>query len=108
MGKGSLKFVLRGQKLKGAFALSKMHGGRDPSGGKDENAWLLVKKQGDFATPQHVRLSDRSVLTGRNLEEIAATREAEWRSNRDTDEGELQPDDTPAPTVAAATLPPIG
>ncbi len=77
LGKGSLKIVLRGQKLKGAFALSQMRGGRE------ENAWLLVKKQDDFATPQDVLLWDRSVLTGRNMDEIAAAREAEWRSNRD-------------------------
>ena len=76
LGKGSLKFFLRGQKLKGAFALSKMHGG------KEENAWLLVKKKDDFATPQDVLLWDRSVISGRNMEEIAEAREAEWHSDR--------------------------
>jgi bifunctional non-homologous end joining protein LigD len=34
--KGSLKFVLDGKKLKGSFALVKMHG-------KQDNAWLLLK-----------------------------------------------------------------
>ncbi len=97
LGKGSLKLFLRGQKLKGAFALSKMHGGNpsarkdpssgNPSGRKDENAWLLVKKQDDFATPQDVLLWDRSVISARNMEEIADARDAEWHSDRDADNG---------------------
>lgn len=41
---GSLKFVLHGKKLKGEFALVKMH---RPDA---ENAWLLIKHNDDFAT----------------------------------------------------------
>ena len=86
MGKGSLKIFLRGEKLKGAYSLSKMRGGNVSSSGKDENAWLLIKKQDDFATKQDVLRWDRSVLSGRSMEEIAEARAAVWRSNRD--EGE--------------------
>jgi bifunctional non-homologous end joining protein LigD len=41
--KGSIHFVLEGEKLKGAFTLLKMKG-------KQEDAWLLVKKDDEFAT----------------------------------------------------------
>lgn len=40
--KGSIHFVLEGEKLKGAFTLLKMKG-------KQEDAWLLVKKDDEFA-----------------------------------------------------------
>ena len=68
--KGSLKIVLRGEKLRGAYSLSKMRGG------KKANAWLLIKRQDDFATKPDVLLWDRSVLSGRSMDEIAAAREA--------------------------------
>ena len=51
--------------------------------GKEENGWLLIKKQDDFATRQDVLLWDRSVVSGRDMEEIAEARDAEWRSNRE-------------------------
>ncbi|WP_028296611.1 DNA ligase D [Olivibacter sitiensis] len=41
--KGSLKFVLHGKKLKGSFALVKM------KSAKDENAWLLLKHNDQYA-----------------------------------------------------------
>lgn len=40
---GSLKVVLHGKKLKGEFALVKMRGGRE------ENAWLLIKHNDKYA-----------------------------------------------------------
>jgi bifunctional non-homologous end joining protein LigD len=39
---GNIKFVLKGRKLKGEFALVKMHG-------TQENAWLLIKKKDKHA-----------------------------------------------------------
>lgn len=44
--RGSLKFILKGKKLKGEFALVKMKG----DGGK--NAWLLIKHKDKFATQE--------------------------------------------------------
>src|SRR6478735_7565254 len=41
--KGSIHFVLEGKKLQGAFTLLKMKG-------KQEDAWLLMKKDDEFAT----------------------------------------------------------
>ncbi|WP_341842254.1 DNA polymerase ligase N-terminal domain-containing protein [Chitinophaga caseinilytica] len=40
---GSLKVILHGKKLKGEFALVKMRGGRE------ENAWLLIKHNDKYA-----------------------------------------------------------
>ena len=43
LARGNLKFELHGQILKGTFALVKLHGpGR-------ENAWLLIKKEDQYA-----------------------------------------------------------
>lgn len=42
--KESLKVILHGEKLKGEFALVKMHGA------KEENAWLLIKHNDAYAT----------------------------------------------------------
>lgn len=39
---GNLKFVLNGKKLKGEFALVKLHT-------KEDNSWLLIKHRDDFA-----------------------------------------------------------
>jgi bifunctional non-homologous end joining protein LigD len=61
--KGRLTFVLSGKKLKGEFSLIKMRG-------REENAWLLVKKDDKYASTRDVTLEDRSVRTGRRVEEL--------------------------------------
>jgi len=62
--KGDLKFVLHGEKVKGAYALVKIKG-------RGENAWLLIKKKDDEASKTDITKKDRSVLTKRNLRQIA-------------------------------------
>ena len=62
--KGDLKFVLHGEKVKGAYALVKIKG-------RGENAWLLIKKKDDEASKTDITKKDRSVLTNRNLKQIA-------------------------------------
>lgn len=62
---GQITFMLYGMKLKGEFALIKLQRG-------EPNAWLLVKKRDQFATDHDVLQQDRSALTGRSIEEIAA------------------------------------
>jgi bifunctional non-homologous end joining protein LigD len=62
--KGDLKFVLHGEKLKGAFALVKMKG-------RGENAWLLIKKNDDEASKADVTKKAKSVKTDRTLIQIA-------------------------------------
>ena len=66
--KGDVKIVLHGEKLKGAFAVVKMHkGGKDPG----ENAWLLIKKKDDAASDIDITKKDKSVKTKRSLTQIA-------------------------------------
>lgn len=60
--KGHLTFILHGQKLQGEFALIKMLG-------KDEDAWLLVKKGDEFASAKDVTKQDRSVVSGKKVDE---------------------------------------
>ncbi|OGR78162.1 MAG: hypothetical protein A2X32_02035 [Elusimicrobia bacterium GWC2_64_44] len=61
--KGDLKFVLAGSKLKGEFALVKTR--------QDEKSWLLLKKKDGFATSADVLGKDRSVVSGRTVEELS-------------------------------------
>jgi bifunctional non-homologous end joining protein LigD len=63
--KGHLEILLAGQKLRGLFDLVKTHGG-------EENAWLLIKRSDVFAHTDDVLAQDRSVISGRSMEEIAA------------------------------------
>ncbi len=62
--KGDVKFVLHGEKLKGAFALVKMKG-------RGENAWLLIKKNDEEALKSDITQKDKSVKTNRTINQIA-------------------------------------
>jgi len=62
--KGHLAIHLNGKKLKGEFDLFRLKG-------KDENAWLLVKKKDNDASDKDILLENKSVLTNRTLEELA-------------------------------------
>jgi bifunctional non-homologous end joining protein LigD len=64
--KGRLKFVLKGNKLQGTFALVKAFG-------RGENSWLLMKIEDEFASKSDILKKDKSVLSGKDLEEITAT-----------------------------------
>ncbi len=63
---GKIKFVLKGKKLKGAFALVKAHG-------RGENGWLLMKLEDRHASDKDITLKDKSVISGKNLEQVAMT-----------------------------------
>jgi bifunctional non-homologous end joining protein LigD len=84
--KGKLKFELRGQKLHGGWTLVRSHGGK--YGG--EKSWLLIKESDEFAKPSGVlRIVDdkpASVASGRTLEEIAASPDRVWHSNKSVKE----------------------
>jgi bifunctional non-homologous end joining protein LigD len=70
--KGDLKFKLHGEKLKGKWVLARMKG-KAGEGGKN---WLLIKKHDDAAIsgsePEPVETLDRSVASGRTMQEIAS------------------------------------
>ena len=88
LAKGDLKFRLNGKRLKGDFALVKMRGRRPGSKG---NEWLMIKKHDDHVVEGYdIEEIDQSVLSGRNLAEVAGdARSAEWKS-RPTGRGKLK------------------
>ncbi|MDR7211572.1 DNA ligase D [Flavobacterium piscis] len=61
LNKGRLSFILKGKKLKGGFSLVKLKG-------KQENAWLLIKKPDKFATDKDILKKDNSVVSNKTLE----------------------------------------
>jgi bifunctional non-homologous end joining protein LigD len=103
---GNLKFLLKGKKLNGGFALVRIkpRGGR-PGEHNDERSWLLIKEKdaetrdeaAGIVTDEH----PESVATQRTLEEIAADRSHVWHSNRDQIDlsGITGPPDEVMPTV---------
>ncbi len=69
---GDLKFTLEGEKLKGSWVLVRMRG--DKFRGKRTN-WLLIKHHDADSTDasgESVLQEDRSVASGRTMEQIAA------------------------------------
>jgi bifunctional non-homologous end joining protein LigD len=59
--KGKLSFLLRGEKLKGSFALVRT---------KDAKTWLIIKHKDRFVTSADVTGQNRSVLSGAAVEDL--------------------------------------
>lgn len=70
LGQGKLSFFLRGEKLKGSFALVRT---------KTEGQWLLIKHKDALASNKDVLLQERSVLSGRSLAELSSGESAPKR-----------------------------
>jgi bifunctional non-homologous end joining protein LigD len=64
LAKGKLSITLRGEKLKGSFALVRM--------AKDPKTWLLIKHKDRFAAQTDVTALNRSVLSGVTVEEMTS------------------------------------
>jgi len=60
--KGDVKFVLEGKKLQGEFALVRMRNGK---------SWLLLKKKDRYASEISILRENRSVVSGRTLEDVS-------------------------------------
>ena len=58
---GKLSILLRGEKLKGSFALVRT---------KDKKQWLMLKHKDRFAVPTDLAAQNRSVLSGKTVEEL--------------------------------------
>lgn len=71
--KGRLSFILKGKKLKGEFSLVKLKG-------KQENAWLLIKKNDKYATDTDILLKNKSVISKSTLEDLEKKAEKETSS----------------------------
>ena len=59
--RGKLGFELRGEKLKGSFALVRM---------KEKKEWLLIKHKDRFVTSVDITARDRSVLSGASVADL--------------------------------------
>lgn len=74
--KGDLKFVLEGEKLHGSWVLVRMRHDREGRYGKStRNNWLLIKHRDQYASDgegEKILKKDRSVASGRAMDEIAA------------------------------------
>jgi bifunctional non-homologous end joining protein LigD len=75
LAQGKLEFVLRGKKLKGGFVLVRMRG-------KASRQWLLIKRADRWAhaaeESEIIHRQPLSVLTRRDLKQIAAARDRVW------------------------------
>lgn len=63
---GKIKFILKGKKLKGEYALVKAYG-------RGENGWLLMKLEDRYASTDDITKKDKSVVSKKTLEQVAAT-----------------------------------
>jgi bifunctional non-homologous end joining protein LigD len=83
---GNLKFLLKGTKLHGGFALVRIKPRGARGGADDERSWLLIKEKDAETRPEAAGIvteeHPESVATRRTLEEIAADRSHVWHSNR--------------------------
>src|SRR5216117_2530508 len=61
LAKGKLSFLLRGEKVKGSFALVRT---------KEAKNWLLIKHKDRFTSADEVTARDRSVLSGASVDEM--------------------------------------
>jgi bifunctional non-homologous end joining protein LigD len=59
--KGKLSFLLRGEKLKGSFALVRT---------RDAKSWLLIKHKDRFTSAADLTAQNRSVLSGLTVEDL--------------------------------------
>ncbi len=86
LGAGNLKFLLRGEKLQGKYALVKIKERRVPRRGDDARNWLLIKERDAEARPEAeldiTAARAESVATQRTMEQIAADPTHVWHSNR--------------------------
>ena len=104
---GSLKFILHGTKMKGKWALIRM-------GGKAANErkpnWLLIKEHDDFErTPTEPAVTEaepNSVVTGRDMDQIARSEDHVWNSKETAKPGQAwyrQESKSPPKDLIAAT-----
>src|ERR1700693_6296668 len=92
--KGKLSFLLRGEKLKGSFALVRT---------KDRKQWLLIKHKDRFAAAVDVTAQNRSVLSGVAVEDLVVVPAHRIPASRLVPLGEFEGmSRPPAPVLAEA------
>jgi len=86
LAKGQLKFILKGKRLQGGWALIRLRDDPAKLGRKVRHNWLLIKEKDEAALPgepEALSAADTSVATGRTLDEIAGSKKSRvWQSSR--------------------------
>ena len=80
IGKGKIKFVMYGKKMRGEFTLVRIKG----RGGESGDPWLLIKDHDQYDDPKYdVAKDNKSVKTGRTVESYADDPKApHWISSK--------------------------
>ena len=79
--KGKLSFLLRGEKVKGSFALVR---------GSDQKNWLLIKHKDRYAAALDVTAQSRSALSGLTVDEVQALPVRRMPASRLVPSGEVE------------------
>lgn len=74
---GSIKFELKGKRLKGVWTLVYF---------KEDN-WLLIKEDDEYLEYMNINVLDTSIRSGRTMEEIEKNRTSKTKNSKDTIEG---------------------
>jgi bifunctional non-homologous end joining protein LigD len=91
---GELKFVLKGEKLRGRFTIVRTGGRRGSETGRpfedDSEQWLLIHKRGPESTSGwDAEDFPRSVKSGRTNDEVKANKDAIWISQAPAGQAEI-------------------
>jgi bifunctional non-homologous end joining protein LigD len=81
IGRGKIKFIMRGKKMRGEFTLVRIKG---RNSGESGDPWLLIKDHDEYVDPKYdVAKDNKSVKTGRTVESYADDPKApHWISDR--------------------------
>src|SRR6202521_1614509 len=82
LAKGKLSVLLRGEKLKGSFALVRTNA---------KKQWLLIKHKDRFVVPTDVTAQNRSVLSGVAVEELKVVPAHPIPASQLVPSGEIEP-----------------
>src|SRR5204863_5184900 len=100
LAKGKLSILLRGEKLKGSFALVKT---------KEAKQWLLLKHKDRYAAAVDVTMQNRSVLSAMAVEDLKVLPPRRMRASELVPVGKVQPMPPKlAPMLAEIGDPPFG
>ena len=102
--KGRLKFTLKGEKLRGDWALIRMGG---KAAEEKKSNWLLIKEHdGNERGPDDPAVTDEepnSVVTGRDMDGIAENQDHVWSSHGSQQQKEQKKSASPASQKKSAT-----
>jgi len=100
LAQGKLSVLLRGEKLKGSFALVKT---------KEAKQWLLLKHKDRYAAAVDVTVQNRSVLSAMAVEDLKVVPVRRMRASELVPAGKVQPMPSKlAPMLAEIGNPPFG